>query len=172
MSDTFAKRFAKELLTQWLREEAEEAGYQEYTDSNLVSCWKVDRIDPDWGVYKDFPVTSLNYSKGVISSWDTVDRMKTIYFPGCYPNPTLHNLNEWKIDLICNIDVVIQQDGKIKTGIFIDTVPDDSLEFIKFISEFYDVEFPNIHLVSSNEIINRTEKYDEILPLLNVAEFY
>lgn len=108
MPETHAHRLAKDLLARWLRESAEEAGWDNYADLAGFS-WRVNRKGPAWGIWTEYPV--LSDGTGITQVWDEID-------PRWRRAPPTHDdivAMGWRP--MCVLDIAIQHKGLITVAV-------------------------------------------------------
>jgi hypothetical protein len=145
---THAQKYAQELLVKWLRNEAEFAGYDNYVKSHLLPAisWRVNRGEPFWGVFPDYPITTKGHEASD-PVWDEyVSNCELIRQDGI---PTLNELWDYGLELETIFDIAIQHKGFIKTVIFLDDISDHAVNFLK------SSNVSEIVIVKSMDVLNQ-----------------
>ncbi|BDA67766.1 hypothetical protein CAL7716_019320 [Calothrix sp. PCC 7716] len=127
---THAQKYAQELLVKWLRNEAEFVGYDNYVKSNLLPAisWRVNRGEPFWGVFPDYPITTKG-NEACEPVWDEYVPNSELIRPDGIP--TLNELWDYGLELETMFDIAIQHKGFIKIIIFLDDIPENAINALK-----------------------------------------
>jgi len=69
--ESYKHKFAKQTLTQWLRELGEAA----YKDNDTYArigdiSWRTNRGEPTWGIFEEYPVSKSVEWGGYVHAWD------------------------------------------------------------------------------------------------------
>lgn len=72
--ESYAHRAAKQIMAEWLREAAAEAGHDNYVSFGPLT-WRVNRSGPSWGVWTEYPF--MPSDDGTDAVWDETG------LPGC-----------------------------------------------------------------------------------------
>lgn len=145
---TYAQKYAQELLIKWLRNEAEFAGYDNYVKSHLLPriSWRVNRSEPFWGVFPDYPITTRGREDSD-SVWDEyVSNYELIRADGI---PTINELWDCGLEVETIIDIAIQHKGLIKIVIFLDDISIHARNFLK------SSNITEIAIVNSTDVLNQ-----------------
>lgn len=104
--ESYKHKYAKKVLTEWLRESAEQVGYDN-SAKIWDLCWRVNRGAPTYGVYEEYPISKTVGCAGYPSAWDETKWGRI---------PTYQELvNDGEIPQLI-LDIAIQEKGDIIYG--------------------------------------------------------
>lgn len=101
--ESYQHKAAKQVLTEWLRDAAQAAGFDSYASFSGLD-WKVNRMEPDWGIYQEYPVNSQIKSESNVLAWDETG-LSTI--------PSFLELDSIDDRPSLIFDVAVQEKGRI-----------------------------------------------------------
>jgi hypothetical protein len=147
MSESYKHKFAKQVLVSWLREEAEIAGHD--NEASLGSCigWRVNRREPYWGVWEEYPICK---DVGLDNVWDEGwgGKFKFVI-------PTYEELIALNMPPLAILDIAIQEKGRIAYGI--EVIHKNYISRKKGI-RIFTLESLKVYQIDADWILNQVKK--------------